>query len=570
MQWELDALRDAGIDYAVDGKALARRELRLTFKHTVGNVDVKGEALFPDLYPDFRPAVNADPLDLVHHQNPFTGNLCVLGRSGEFWQAGYSLAWLLMNQLPGVLASGRENPDPDAIALEDPQAEPYSAYIPCVDGTGLLVDGSWTIPLDHKWGRLILGTREPRLDGTMLRGAVLAVLDPDRNVLAEADPRLAEVFPHKHLGRWVRSQLKNKRNGHQLRREALDGIPGRARTTWPWVPSTTGRVRVLGVLIPEEVAQRKDGHGWFFISDIEKRPTKKQRRAKTKPEGQFQFVRTIYAGPKDLSLRVPELEPMLEKTIALFGLGTLGAPAALEFGRCAVKELRILDHDFVDGGPIVRWPFGLKEAGKKKVDVVKAFLAEHYPYTTVREHDHRLGDPPLSGRKSDVRVLDEMLNGADLVFDATANLDVQRFLSRVARERGIPYLSVVGRHGAWGGLIFRDRPGHQRGCWHCLQHALQPEGSIGDAPSADPTGVQPRGCGDVTFTGASFDMATIALDAVRRAVATLCEGEGGYPDSDWDVAVITLRNKDGTACTPEWALHTLPPRPDCECSGEKQ
>jgi len=266
-------------------------------------------------------------------------------------------------------------------------------------------------------------------------------------------------------------------------------------------------------------------------------------------------------------MRVPELEPLRSKTVALFGLGTLGAPAALEFGRAGVKEVRILDYDFVDTGPSVRWPFGLHEVGRKKVDVIQEFLKQHYPYTTVHPEHFKIGDIPVPSRKTDQRVLDEMLGGADLLFDATASLEVQRLLFDEARQRGIPYLSVVGRPGAWRGIIYRHRPGRGRGCWYCLQNAIF-DGSIPDAPAETKTGVQPRGCGDVTFTGTSFDMGTIALDAVRRAVATLCSQEGGYPDSDWDVAVISLRNEDGTPCIPTWSLHELPPGEGCECSGE--
>ncbi len=41
----------------------------------------------------------------------------------------------------------------------------------------------------------------------------------------------------------------------------------------------------------------------------------------------------------------------------------------------------------------------------------------------------------------------------------------------------------------------------------------------------------PRGCADPTFTGAGFDVATIALQGVRLVVGTLAGSiPGGYPD----------------------------------------
>lgn len=288
------------------------------------------------------------------------------------------------------------------------------------------------------------------------------------------------------------------------------------------------------------VAHRQGGQGWFFVSETEPRVSRRKARKGRKKGPQVGLVRPLYAGPTDLALRVPELSPMRNKTIALFGVGTLGAQAAVEFARAGVRELRILDGDFVDAGPVVRWPFGLRDAGRPKVEVIHEFLSEQYPYTRVVPEEFKLGDLPAPNRKSDQRVLDEMMKGADLVFDATADVGVQKFLADLCRERELPYLSVVGRHGAWGGVIFRHVPGRVQGCW----------------------------CGDVTFTGTSFDMGTIALDAVRRAVGTLCAPDDGYPDGDWDVAVISLRQEDGSACSPRWEEHPLPPREGCTCHPE--
>jgi hypothetical protein len=257
---------------------------------------------------------------------------------------------------------------------------------------------------------------------------------------------------------------------------------------------------------------------------------------------------------------------MRTKTVALFGLGTLGAPVALELARAGVGELRILDGDHAEPGPSVRWPFGLPAAGKGKVDSVEAFIQVNYPYTGVRSWRRQLG-MPSDANPTDDEVLATMLDGASLVFDATAEHDVQRLLARLAKERGLPYVSVAGMHGGWGGIVFRHLPGVTRGCWQCLQCAVQEGGTIPYPPSDEVTGIQPKGCGDPTFTGTSFDMSTMALDGVRKALGTLCSIEGGYPDGDWDVAVISLRNPDGAACPPRWDVHQLAPHPNCACGG---
>jgi len=568
-QRELDELRAAGIQFQVDEKTLAHRILRIEFTHVVESVEVSGEAVYPDLYPDFRPAVNAKPLGLTHHQNPFGGNVCLLGRGGDRWRPSYTLAWLLTVQLPKVLASGRPGASADAVGLEDVQAEPYSAYLPPMPGSAMLIDGAWEIPAGVLWGRLVIGTRKAAYSTEAPRSAVIQVKDGDGNVIAAADPRVAELFPHRHHGRWARSDQSKQDDFKALVDGAAAHIPEAARRSWPQVQSNQDALRILGIVIPEEVAHRQSGQGWTFavLWQEKMKGKKRKQRGAINREIRIGFARPVYAGRTDLSVRVPELAPLGMKKIALFGLGSLGAPAALEFARAGLGELRVLDGDYVDAGPTVRWPFGVRDVGRNKVEVLQDFIREHYPYTVVVPFSHELGEPAALGRKADQNILDEMLKGVDLVFDATANLNVQRMLAEVARERKLPYVMVEGRHGGWGGVVFRQLTESGSPCLYCLQYALETGGGLEDAPGAPPDGVQPRGCGDVTFTGTGFDMTTIALDAVRRAIGTLCNGSpGGYPDAPGNVAIIALRDQDGAPCAPTWSIHTLSPHAACDCS----
>src|SRR5204863_229389 len=86
---------------------------------------------------------------------------------------------------------------------------------------------------------------------------------------------------------------------------------------------------------------------------------------------------------------------------------------------------------------------------------------------------------PAGGRRApdddhpDRLVLDEVLDGADLVVDATAEWGVHHALADLARERGLPYLCAFATPGYWGGLVARIRPGRTAGCWICLQRALE-------------------------------------------------------------------------------------------------
>lgn len=271
------------------------------------------------------------------------------------------------------------------------------------------------------------------------------------------------------------------------------------------------------------------------------------------------FARAGWAPTDGTSVRAPELHPLRRRTIAQFGVGCLGGPSALEFARGGIGELRIVDDDHVDPATTGRWPFGLSAAGLPKVRVIAEFIAQNYPSTRVVAVQHRLGATrgTQGEARSDHEVIEQMTAGASILFDATAEVGVQHYLSDVAAGLGIPYVSVVGTYGGWGGEVVCITPGHTEGCWMCCRYAIE-DGSIPVCPF-DPKGkIQPRGCGDVTFTAAGFDMAQLALMAVRTAVAALCrDATGGYPAAPWDVLTLKLRDESGQLIVPEIGGHKL-------------
>lgn len=280
----------------------------------------------------------------------------------------------------------------------------------------------------------------------------------------------------------------------------------------------------------------------------------------------YYFSKAGRAGADDLLVRTPELRVLREKTVAVFGAGCLGAASVLEFARAGVAEVRVLDHDVVDPGTITRWPLGLSVAGRSKVAVLARFVSSNYPATKVVPVRHFLGgarNPEDKGRLADPDVVDAMTSEVSLIYDATAEIGLQYYLSEVARERDLPYLGVVGTFGGWGGKVVSILPGRTKGCWLCQRYAFD-DGTIPEPPS-DPSGeVQPYGCGDVTFTGAGFDMLLFALSGVRAAVSTLCRGAAdGYPELGWDVTTIALRDENGRMIVPAFNGFDLERHPRC-------
>ena len=286
--------------------------------------------------------------------------------------------------------------------------------------------------------------------------------------------------------------------------------------------------------------------------------------------------------------RTPELRPLSDKTVAVFGTGALGAPSALELARAGVGELRLVDPDHVDPATAARWPLGLAAAGLPKVEALRDFVADHYPQTRVTARRHHVGgvrNPPSADEKvaspnhlphpvprSDLELMAELFDDASLVYDATAELGVQHLLSDLCLDAGLPYVAVAGMLGGWGGSIARILPDRVeaggQGCWMCFRHKLV-DGSIPEPPF-DPAGeVQPVGCADPTFTGSGFDLQQVSLAGVRCVVSTLCRGnEVGYPPQEWDVLTLTLRDGEGRQLPPTYTPHRLAPHPQCpRCGG---
>ena len=237
----------------------------------------------------------------------------------------------------------------------------------------------------------------------------------------------------------------------------------------------------------------------------------------------------------------------------------------MEFARSQVGELRLVDCDVVDPATTCRWPLGLQSAGLNKTDALTEALKRDYPFTNVTGFNYWVGavrSPDGSG-PSAASIMRQVTENTSLIYDATAEVGVQQFLSDYAADLGVPYVGVDASPGAWGGRIVRVQPGGTSGCWMCDRLALW-HGTIPEVPMQSGREIQPAGCADPTFTGAGFDLVQIALTGVRMAVSSLCaSAAGGYPRADWDVMTVALRNADGSLMVPAFRAFQLEKHSEC-------
>jgi molybdopterin/thiamine biosynthesis adenylyltransferase len=555
LERQLKALEAAGIPFEVDEEAVRRGVMVLHVRPRVAERVLSLVTVFPDLFPYFRFEVQADNLDLAHHQHPFAKNLCFIGRGTENWSNDDLLADYLVEKLPAVLTAG-EATDADAVAhVEQRQAEPFSDYYSYQPDAVILVDSSWTIEAGVMAGYLQIGVEPTSMP--IVRGALLEVRGPGGRKLAEADSEIRRRYNIKLRGRWVRARAAIAENEpvrfiDVLGAEHPDVLTSGGETVGQY------RADVVGVLFPEEVGHRIAGEGWVF--SVRTQPLHEKRRTRWA----VTIVRAEYAGRRDLRARIPETRVLADGRIALIGLGGIGAPSALELARAGAAELRLLDHDAVQAGTVVRWPFGLPATGYRKASVLARFIEQHYPYTSARALVHRVGGASATGT-GDVEALRELVDGVDVVYDCSAEVGLHHFLADLCAIRGIPFVAASTTPGVWGGRLIRIRPGKTEGCWSCYQHG-QLDGSIPVPPEEQRGTVQPHGCADPTFTGAGFDIMSVAVQGVRLVVSTLAGAtEGGYPDVDWDVGVIALRDATGRPILPRCETSALPRHPKCAC-----
>ncbi len=582
LEFEIDALENDGVKAKRDEESFAAGIARLILQYPIGEQTEELHVTFPDFYPYFRFVVEGHGLNLLHHQNPFAKILCVLGRNSDSWRVSDTVASVLKEQIPKLMIAGTSE-DAAAVAhLEEQQAEPFSEYYPYAESM-ILFDSQWTIPDAVKCGEFSVGLLalhpHPSGNAPLVQGLMLDISDEQGKVLYKISETLRDRYSKQRTitGRWSRAPQPIATDDPKALfnvAETFDsGRPVRPTTLAPEQDSTF-RLQLRGVLFPEEVRTRKLAQGWIFVVRSERGTVKlpvgspskfgmthtPSRTKHTWSDKVTYFARGGRAGRRDLGARIPELRPLEGAIITVIGAGCIGAPSILEFARLGVKELRIVDPDILEPGTAVRWPLGLRYAGQYKVRILSTVISDQYPYTATIPSLLRVGCERREGL-SHMEVLGDLLEGTSLLYYATADWGVQRFLATEAKSRGIPYIAVSATHGGWGGNILRIRPGKTAGCWMCWRL----NGELPAPPAKPVDALQPAGCGDITFTGAGFDMVTIAMHGVRLAVSTICDGKSqAYAAADWDLEVISFRDPNGAILIPSITVAAIPSHIDCD------
>ncbi len=547
---EIDALQSARIPFIIDNGAKTNGQLvlHLKVKHPAEDRMLPMRAIFPPLYPYFRPVVLANPGEFKRHQNPINGDLCLLGRRTDSWDCDETLANLLTKQLPELVKAAQTESVELRRTLEVPMGEPVTLYYQYQPNS--IITSGCREDIEAPGGSLTLAFARQDPSKSLI-GQIVKISDKNGRKLyqVEINVRGLEI-----PGRWQRVKaLPTDAIPSEFERQILQNYPNLKPKFEHVIDGWF--VDVVGIVIAEESQQDKFSDGWMFMVRLKQVNGRQGTRSL--------LVRGGRAGREDFDIRIPELNFLHTKTVALVGLGSLGSPIAVELARCGIGKLTLVEFDFVEPGSTVRWVLGASAWGLQKTFALEKFISHNYARTRVNGLDYRIGDQNLGLESEFLRAMAE----SDIIVDATAEGAVHHFLSDFSREKRKPFVYSYLTPGGIGGLVARFDPLRNMGCWYCLQIALYESGSIPQPAFIEAATLQPPGCGETTATFANFDAGEVAMETCRMIVSTLGKGEEkNFPEAEWDVETVGLREATGKRIPPSWKTFKLPKNLECHCA----
>jgi len=184
------------------------------------------------------------------------------------------------------------------------------------------------------------------------------------------------------------------------------------------------------------------------------------------------------------------------KSILFVGVGA-GSYMAEKLARLAPRELRLLDHDYVEVSNLSRTAYTFEDAAhhRPKVEALADRIRAINPLVNV---------VPLARNVVHLSETDDFFTGVDLVVAGTDNLEAQAHINTIAVQRGIPAV-FIGIHAlAQGGRIIWTLPGMP--CYRCVARERFENPDDNNLAGA---------------AGAIFDCQSIDMHATRIAVGIL-------------------------------------------------
>ena len=498
---EVEHLKSRGFSTNFDSSLVQRDFVQIdaTYSHEAREYHLR--IVFPHLYPYFRPQVFATGISAPHHQNPFDGNLCLLGRNSDNWDPTSLIADVIKQQLPKLLESeiiADSGGSPD----EELQAEPWTEYLAPNTEFRIAWNSNIEVP-EGTTGKIELRfqaqcdtyrayvNRVTTAGGTDLFAAMSSIIPEAKATMRVSFIRLREAPPGdlNKIARLTEDRLPDFRPQGLVRRL-----------------TTHTRGTLLALFYPEETAHRRTGLGLVFVLFTNKG---------------LGYIKTYRDEGAAEPSRLGKYGDVRDKKLLLVGFGSLGSCVAAGLCKLGVRQITIVDRDPLEPGNTSRHYLGVNYFGMEKAEAAADAFKGAYPYSTIIPLVYKLGDsgPETIERNQEFLTAFE---DSDLVVDCSAERGVQHFLSDSSRLSNKQYVFVEGYPGMLGGFIGFIDPATGP-CYYCFLRSI--EGGSTRLPPILANGlIQPAGCGEPTFIGTGFDADTLGNAAVRLVFATFSKG----------------------------------------------
>lgn len=143
---------------------------------------------------------------------------------------------------------------------------------------------------------------------------------------------------------------------------------------------------------------------------------------------------------------------MMLKTGAMFiGCGSVGSLAALELAKAGVGRFLLIDNDILGYHNLCRHQCGVKDVGKLKTQALKERILQVNPTAKVVMQNMQVQDVPLS-------VFDDFCDKDTIVIGGADNREGDLYANKIAKEVGMPFMSLGMWERAFAGEIFYCLP----------------------------------------------------------------------------------------------------------------
>lgn len=234
--------------------------------------------------------------------------------------------------------------------------------------------------------------------------------------------------------------------------------------------------------------------------------------------GRVEYVPSLPRLPARLDGLRP-IQKLVEKKVAIVGVGSGGSMAALNLAASGVGKLHVFDKDYLSMDNLFRHAGDMRHLGRAKVLAVHDLIGSYDLPATVEPHEVDVVDSAGS--------LWDVMDDVDLVLCATDSVTSRRLVNYVCVHTRTPLVMACTFHNARVGEIIRVLPG-ESACYECTRLILRQAGALEEADTETGAAEAPYGLtsGEDLGQGAAnqgtrSDVSMVAALLSRVAVMTL-------------------------------------------------